>query len=676
MQLRKFDLEAFHSEYGVSCRDMYPWPDIEETPFGATWVVVEPGGNTNPHEHDVPESFFITQGRGLMTVDEVTKEVGSGDVIYHSAGCRHTIKNLSEDEPLVFLSVYWSEELGRVSKLLDEGQLRPAPSAPEVGATSRLVISAPPTPNGRLHLGHLSGPYLGADVYRRYSHLRGCLSYHLTGSDDYQSYTVDKAQEMGLEIEQSADLYTDSIRKTFKSYDIETHYYTLPREIPRYQDFVRKVFKQLLDSGQIEIRESDTFFSQDSDRYLYEVWVMGKCPHCGADCMGNGCEVCGHPNDCVDLVDPVDTEFRKPPVKKAFKRAYFPLEPHREFLLEYYQAHPLPPRIQWLVDRLFAKELPAVPVSHLSDWGVALNDDRLPGQIASVWTEMAIVYLYTADLLSKKKQQEKNFWDDTEAEVVQFFGCDNAFYYAIMFPALMRAVHPRVRPPFSFVTNEHYQFEDSKFSTSRDHAIWAEDFVKQAPSDVIRFHLCRTRPEARQTVFTLEDFKYSWKGLLLDEVQAWLLELGERAERLDGTAPALETGPEAAEFFESLERNWRGCEHAYEAQTFSPASVVRLVMQIVQQAREWGDRSNWKLEPRHLAVELVAAQAVAVLLAPIMPNFCNRLWRELGNRGRLRDWPAGPAPVPEGQLIGLSRSFFPEPGDDCEGGSRTDCRLS
>lgn len=668
MQVRKFDLEAFHREYNVSCRDMYPWSEIDKTPFGATWAVVDPGGHTEPHQHELPETFFITEGEGTMEVDGTTRDVARGDVVYLPPTSLHTIKNKSGEKPLIFLSVYWDEETSKAVEMLENGGLRSAPEAPPVEAGQRLVITAPPTPNGRLHLGHLSGPYLAADVYRRYSHLRGCPTYHLTGSDDYQSYTVDKAMEMGVEIEDSADLYTNSIRQTFKAYDIDVHHYTLPREIPNYNAFIQKVFKQLLDTAVVEVREAETLFSADDDRYLYEVWVMGKCPHCGAGCMGNNCEACALINDCVDLVDAVDMVHQKPPVRKPFKRAYFPLEPHREFLQSYYQEHPLPPRIAGLVKKLFAQELPAVPVSHLSDWGVPVEDDRLPGHIVSVWTEMAIVYLYTADLLRKEKRLEKNPWDDPQAQVIQFFGCDNAFYYAVMFPALMHAVSPRVRPPHRFVTNEHYQFIDSKFSTSRDHAIWAEDFVKKAPSDVIRFHLCRTRPEARQTVFTSQDFQHSWEGLLINEIQGWLLELGARVEQAGGEVPEItDTGGDAGSFLENLERLWRAIEYSYEAEQFSAAAVVRSLMELVRAARHYGDQNSWLSDSNGLAVELVAAQALTVLCAPVMPNFANRLWRELGNRGRLKEWPPGPAPLPPGQKIrGLQAPFFPDPESESQ----------
>src|SRR5689334_15718688 len=179
--VRKFSRDELDAEpHGVLFKDLYPWDAIEATPFGSSLAVVTPGGRTMLHSHDPAETFFICRGAGTISVDHEAQSVGPGDVIYLPPGSVHDLRNDSHTEDLVFVSVFWK-----------------ARTASALRATPRLIVPSPPTPNGPLHLGHLSGPCLLAGVFRRYCRARGIAARLVCLTDDHQSYVADRAAAEG-----------------------------------------------------------------------------------------------------------------------------------------------------------------------------------------------------------------------------------------------------------------------------------------------------------------------------------------------------------------------------------------------------------------------------------------------------------------------------------------------
>ena len=190
MLIRKFDKNDLDKEPDkVLYKDLYPWDEIDDTPFGASLAIVEPGGQTMLHSHEPDETFIIFQGQGTMVVDDDNMEVSQGDVILMPSGSQHTIKNISDEEPLMFLSVFWWEDDTDTHSYTmftndDEGEEGEQTSAPP-----RLIFPSPPTSNGPLHVGHLAGPYIMADVIRRFDALtKRPGSIFLCLTDDHQSY--------------------------------------------------------------------------------------------------------------------------------------------------------------------------------------------------------------------------------------------------------------------------------------------------------------------------------------------------------------------------------------------------------------------------------------------------------------------------------------------------------
>ncbi len=599
------DIQTFKREYGILCRRAYPRPETF-TPFGATWCVVEPGGTTLPHGHHEGETFFIVDGKGEMRIGLEKSSVARGDVVYIPANAPHVLVNESSAEPLVFVSVWWDGE---------------APASPP---RQSFITVAPPTPNGGLHLGHLSGPYVASDVYRRYLGLHGADTYFVTGSDDNQSYVPVKAARLGWSPRTTADIYTASIQSTLAAARVEPDYYLRPLHTPEYIAFVGEFFKKLVDTGKIVLREAPSLFCETCERHLFEAHVRGGCPHCGAGTNGHGCEACGVTNDAVDLKDPKCNHCDAVPAVRTSSKFYFPLSEYRGRLEAYYRTAAMNSRLGAFTAALVRDGLPDISATFISEWGVPVPLPGYSDQVIYEWLEMAAGYLFMA----RKLRAERN-WDpfrkSAGREIVQFFGFDNSFFYTAFLPALFMAFDEESALPRAFVTNEFYRLEGLKFSTSRNHAIWGEEFLKTVPADTARFYLAMSRPETEQTNFTMSDFEATVQRELIEGVDAWL-------ESLDGGFGT----PVDDKAHAKLRALVSEMDSHYRAETFSLNEAARTLMAIVR----LGKRSG---------LGLTALKAFAITGSPLMPGVCGRILQALGESAR---WDAEAAPFPIGRRIG------------------------
>ncbi|MFN8610790.1 MAG: cupin domain-containing protein [Vulcanimicrobiota bacterium] len=256
MLIRKFDRNQLESEpHNVLFKDLYPWDAIQDTPFGASLAVVEPGGKTMIHHHNPCETFLICQGRGTMTCNGESSQVSSGDVIYLPPQSEHFLANDSATDSLMFLSVFWDspEEAEFVA----------------VGPT--LYVPSPPTPNGGLHLGHLSGPYLLADVLKRFDRQCGRTAGWMLISDDHQSYTALRAHFDKTPAAQTATSYTAEIMDLLKSMDATPEAIVQPSQNPDYRRAVLEVPASL----KLEAVEREGWHCAHCQLFLYDGYARG-----------------------------------------------------------------------------------------------------------------------------------------------------------------------------------------------------------------------------------------------------------------------------------------------------------------------------------------------------------------------------------------------------------------
>lgn len=527
-----------------------------------------------------------------------------------------------------------------------------------------IVTAAPPTPNGDLHLGHLSGPYSGADIYARAQRLTGAATLFLTGSDVHQSYVPAKAAQRGEDPIAMADRFGDDIGDVFAAMGFAVDAYPRPQRSALHVAMVQEFLTVLHRRGRLVRRDEPALHCAACDRYLFEAHVTGRCPACKAVSDGNSCESCARPNVCVDLLDPVCNKCGGTPETRATARLFLPLERYREGLAVYHARTVMSPQLEDLCRALLAGPLPDIPVTHPTDWGIPAPIDEVAGQRVYVWAEMVPGYFAAlAQALVDRGEPAQNWrthWDSPRTERVQFFGFDNGYFHTVLFPALMMAYDETLRLPDALITNEFLNLDTAKFSTSRGHAIWARELLEHVPADAVRYVLAYQRPEQRRTTFTWAGFTAMVDGELAGRWSDWLRGLFGRLSAEYGSVVPPAGAPSGGDrrFVDALGRIADECMRAYSAAEFSPARACRLLAELVRLGADHAgghallhaDAPGSAEAAASLAAQLTAARALAQLAAPVMPDFAGRLWRALGEEGEPR-WD-GVRPVPPQRRVG------------------------
>lgn len=537
-----------------------------------------------------------------------------------------------------------------------------------------LVSAPPPTANGDLHVGHLSGPFLRADILRRYAGMRGREVYCINGADEHQSYVAFRASQLGLTPQQAVDKFSEAILKTLQAAEIEADVYLRPSRSSEHQKLTQEVFAQLYANGKLIKRESQALYCEHCERFLFEVFVRGQCPHCGAASCGNACEACGRPNQCTDLKDPACNQCGAKPTTRPSTRLYFPLADYEDKLRSYYESTVMNPRLRSICEGMLKDGLPEIVMGHPADWGIPVPVPGFEGQRIYVWFEVAAGLLSATQQLSQNlglSEGWKDFWRDDDVQVVQFCGFDNGYFYGMLIPALLLAYDPKIKLPTAILLNEFYRLDGSKFSTSRNHAIWGRELLEQSSVDAVRFYLALNGPETEQTNFTMAEFNETVRRELAGSWQSWLADLGTRCANDYGRiAPSIDVWTdELHRFQEDLKRFITEAGMAYEPADFSPRRAASVLMALVQAARGLGEPSRreenlasrrGELQTR-TALELAAANTLAMLAAPIMPDFSAQLWLDLGNTGSVAEggWSDEPKWVAPGtRLDDLGQTYF------------------
>lgn len=357
MRIDTFDPAALSDAFGI---DMSTIDLLGVIGLGASWGRVAPGTRSDAHQHDEIEMFVIVSGSGEVVVDGARHPVQPGTVIKFDPFETHVLDNTG-DTDVVFVTCYWREPR-------HAGEVAARPGRRRFAERPVFVFSTPPTPNGDLHLGHLSGPYLGADAFVRFQRMNGVRAWHLTGSDDYQSYVVAQAAQEKSTPEQVAAHYGAEITRTLELMDIRPDQFTVTSTDPGYREGLRDFFAALEASGKVARRELPALFDKETGQYLYEVDVSGTCPSCEAATNGNICEECGEPNNAADLVE-ARTRRSGAVRTGSVERLALPLHEFREVVTAHHRLGRVPARLRELAERVFTRETFELPLSHPAQWG-------------------------------------------------------------------------------------------------------------------------------------------------------------------------------------------------------------------------------------------------------------------------------------------------------------------
>ncbi|MEU7279021.1 class I tRNA ligase family protein [Streptomyces sp. NPDC045431] len=533
--------------------------------------------------------------------------------------------------------------------------------------TSYVVTSAPPNPNGDLHLGHLSGPFLGADVLTRHLRRRGHDVQYVGYSDEHSCYVPRRAAEIGSTAHRTARLFGDRMEETLSLGAMHHDWFTRPLTDEAHTLFVQRFFLELWEAGALEVQELPVFHCTPCDRYLYEAEVRGACQFCAEPSDGVYCEACGLPQDPAGLADPRCTACWTTPGTRTMRRIVFPLEQYRERLQEYYDdaqsRAEWRPRLRAYLEGLFSRELPDTAISREASYGIPVPLPGWEGHILDTWFSGIWGYVAATARLGEADGDEgawQRRWTDPETRIVNFIGFDCSFSHAVLWPALLMA-QGELTLPAQVVINEFYRLEGEKFSTSRGHAIWGGEFLRRVNADALRFHLCLTGPEREQNNFSMKEFTDTVSTVLAGGLEAWtdtVLDL--LAKDFDSAVPtAAPEGPLAAEraALPGL------VDGALAAETFSPqraaaviAAVVDRAVADLQELALLGAAGPRERYAGRLAASVELLAAVAVAAAPLMPGWSAFLAAQLGvavDAGtRMPEWSAlDGALVPAGTVL-------------------------
>lgn len=371
-----------------------------------------------------------------------------------------------------------------------------------------LVTTALPYANGPVHIGHLAGVYVPADIYVRYLRLKGEDVIMIGGSDEHGVPITIRAKKEGVSPQDIVDRYHALIRDSFKEFGISFDIYSrTTSEI--HTKTASEFFRTLYDKGEFIEQTSEQYYDEEAQQFLADRYIIGECPHCHAEgAYGDQCEKCGTALSPLELINPRSAISGSTPVLRKTKHWYLPLDKHepwlREWILENHKEWKTNVYGQcksWLDMGLLPRA-----VSRDLDWGIPVPVEGAEGKVLYVWFDAPIGYISnTKELLPDSWEK---WWKDPETRLIHFIGKDNIVFHCIVFPAMLKAEGSYILPD-NVPANEFMNLEGDKISTSRNWAVWLHEYLHDFPGkqDVLRYVLTANAPETKDNDFTWKDFQ-------------------------------------------------------------------------------------------------------------------------------------------------------------------------
>ena len=382
-----------------------------------------------------------------------------------------------------------------------------------------LVTSALPYANGEIHLGHLAGAYLPADIYVRYQRLKKRDVIYICGSDEHGVPVTISAEKQGKKPREIVDRYHKSISESFKSFGMTFDNFSRT-SLPVHHRLAQDFFSKIYEKGFIYPREVEQFYCVECRRFLPDRYIVGTCPKCGKEgARGDQCEACGHWLEPFQLINPKCQVCGKTPEKTRTKHWYFKLSAFQEKLEAWIgNKQDWKDTVLTFVRGWLREGLQDRPITRDLTWGVPVPLEEAKGKVLYVWFDAPIGYVSsTIEWADKqgKPDRWKDYWYDEKTKLIHFIGKDNIVFHALIWPAMLMAYGDYVLPS-DIPANQFLNLEGGKFSTSKDYAIWLPDYLKEFEADSLRYALTRNAPEARDTDFTWRDFQVWHNNELAD----------------------------------------------------------------------------------------------------------------------------------------------------------------
>ena len=488
-----------------------------------------------------------------------------------------------------------------------------------------MITAALPYANGPVHIGHLAGVYIPADVYARFNRRLGKDVAFICGSDEHGIPITIRAKKEGVTPQDIVDKYHEIIKKSFADLGISFDEYSRTTS-PKHKEVSQDFFSTLYNKNKFIEEVSEQYFDEQANEFLADRYIVGTCPNCGNEnAYGDQCEKCGSTLSPSELINPKSMLSGNVPILKETKNWYLPLNDYENFLNEWIiEGHKdWKPNVygqvkSWLTDGLKPRAM-----TRDLNWGVPVPLPNAEGKVLYVWFDAPIGYIsFTQEWAEKNGKDWKEYWKNENSDLIHFIGKDNIVFHCIIFPAMMKAhgdyVMPTNVPAFEFLN-----LENDKISTSRNWAVWAHEYVEEFPGqqDVLRYSLLSSAPETKDNNFTWKDFQTKNNSELVGIFGNFINRVAVLIHKYyDGIVPV---GNENADEVKEITKAATEVETFLENYEFRNAltsmmNLARFGNQYLQIEEPW---KTIKTDPEKAANSLFIATQIAVGLAQICEPF-------------------------------------------------------
>ena len=501
-----------------------------------------------------------------------------------------------------------------------------------------LITAALPYANGPVHIGHLAGVYIPSDIYARYLRLRGEEVLFICGSDEHGVPIAIKAKKEGVTPQDIVDRYDGIIRQSFADFGITFDIYGRTTS-PTHRELAASIFRTIYDKGGFIEEESEQYYDPEAKQFLADRYITGTCPRCQNErAYGDQCESCGSTLNPTDLIHPKSAISGATPELRKTKHWYLPLDKHEPFLKQWileehkeWKSNVYGQCKSWLDGGLQPRA-----VSRDLDWGIPVPVEGAEGKVLYVWFDAPIGYISnTKELLPDSWEK---WWKSDDTRLLHFIGKDNIVFHCIVFPAMLRAEGSYILPE-NVPANEFLNLEGDKISTSRNWAVWLNEYLVDLPGkqDVLRYVLTANAPETKDNDFTWRDFQARNNNELVAVFGNFVNRaLVLTSKYFDGKVPALgaltdfdrETLAELSTVREAIER---------ELDNFHFREALKEAMNLARLGNKYlADTEPWKLAKTDmervatiLNISLQITANLAIAFAPFLPMSSEKLCKML-----------------------------------------------
>ena len=507
------------------------------------------------------------------------------------------------------------------------------------------VTAALPYANGGVHIGHLAGVYVPADIYVRYLRLKKQDVVFIGGSDEHGVPITIRAKKEGITPQDVCDRYHKIIKDSFKEFGISFDIYSRTTS-KVHSKLASDFFRKLYDDGKLIEKESEQLYDPEAKQFLADRYVMGTCPHCGnPNAYGDQCEKCGSDLSPMELINPHSTISGAKPELRKTKNWYLPLNQYQDWLKQWIlEGHKeWRPNVYGQCKSWLDMDLQPRAMTRDLDWGIPVPVEGAEGKVLYVWFDAPIGYISNTKELCDADPERwgswEKWWKDPETRLIHFIGKDNIVFHCLIFPVMLKA-HGGYILPDNVPANEFLNLENDKISTSRNWAVWLDEYLKDFPGkqDVLRYVLTANAPETKDNNFTWKDFQernnselvaiygnFVNRALQLTK-KYWNGVVPACGELLDVDKQAIQEFKDVKEKVEQYLDNFKFREAQKEAM-----NLARIGNKYITECEPW---KVWKTDPKrvetilNISLQLVANLAIA--FEPFLP-FSSKKLREMIN---------------------------------------------